>query len=146
MKFEQDLVREPVEPLPEGVTRRPAGDARRDIRLLTDSLIHEALRANTLPPLVDGTCIVMLALARALNRHELVPEVPHFIEAAIALIEDARTVYDKGMLVDDADRAMVGAVMLEITVRGVCAALSIDYEAEMRKRVQPPETPPHEIH
>lgn len=139
MKFEQDLVREPIEPLPEGVKRRPSGDARRDVRLLTDALIHEALRANTLPPLVDGACVVMLALARALNRHELAPEVPHFIEAAIALIEDARTVYDRGMQIDDADRAMVGAVMLEITVRGVCAALSIDYEAEMRARVQPKE-------
>lgn len=141
MKFELELTRPPaVTDLPEGVT--PLGptkqaisvEVRRDVRLATDELIHEALRANQLPPLVDGVCKVMHDLAVSLHKLKLEPDVPHFIEAACALIEDARTVYDAGVRVDDVEKTAIGAVMVEITARGVFAALNIDYETEMKKR------------
>lgn len=131
MKFEQDLVGR--EPVPLG--RVPTTEARRDVRVITDALIFDALRANKIPPLVGACCDTMLTLARALNRHGIDPEVPDFIEAAVALIEDARTVFDAGMRVDDMGRAKIGAVMLEVAVRGICAALSIDYENHMRARL-----------
>lgn len=148
MKFELDLTRSaPAEALPDGVT--PLGptkqaigvETRRDVRMATDDLIHEALRANQLPPLVDGVCKVMHDLAVALHKLKLEPDVPHFIEAAVALVEDARTVFDAGVRVDDPEKTMIGAVMLEITARGVFAALSIDYEAQMKKRYASPAEP-----
>lgn len=131
MKFEQDLVRKPGAPL-HLPTREDCTVARREIRMVTDVLLVDGLRLNTLPPLVEGCCATMIVLAKALNRQELEPEVPHFIEAAVALIEDARTIFDAGMRVDDLDKALVGAVMIELTVRGICAALSVPYEDAMR--------------
>lgn len=131
MKWEQDLVRELGAPL-EPASPADVLSGRRVVRLASDVLLLDGLRTNTLPPLVEGCCGTMLALARVLNRHQLEPDVPHFIEAAGALIEDARTIFDAGFRVDDKDKAMVGAVMLEITVRGICAALSVPYEDAMR--------------
>lgn len=130
MKFEQDLVGR--EPIPLG--RVPSTEARRDVRVITDAFIFDALRANQMQPLLDGACDTMLTLARALNRHSIEAEVPDFMEAAVALIEDARTVFDAGMRVDDHDRAKIGAVMLELAVRGILAALDKPYYELMKAR------------
>ena len=40
---------------------------------------------------------------------------------------------DLGMLPDNAPQTTVGAVMMEITMRGICHALGLDYEAALRK-------------
>lgn len=127
MKFEQDLVRDPHAEL-HVLSRADAVLSRREVRQASDVLVMEGLRLNRMEPMVDGVCTTMLAVAIALNRHEIEPDVVHLIEAAAALVEDARTVFDAGLRVDEFDKAMIGAVMLEIVSRGVCAVLGQPYK------------------
>lgn len=75
------------------------------------------------------------------------PSIEDFREASVALIEDARAVFDRGVMVDDMATMRCGAVMLELTVRGMCAALGQDYEEAMRavhEGREPPIRKPHD--
>lgn len=144
MRFELDLIRtgRPAviisEPMgaPPGWPPRPGlaerMEIRRKVREATDGLIHEALRRDDMAALVRCLCQTMLTVAQALDRNQETPELPDFIEAALAHIEDGRAVMDRGLQLEMADTTRCGAVMLEITVRGICAALGIDYETAMR--------------
>ena len=124
MRFEIDLVRPSVQPAP-GDSTAPI---RKELRQTTDELIHSALLVNDLPELVRLSAETMCIVARALVRFENDPQVPDFVEASQALIEQGRAVMDKGLLLRNSETINCGAVMLELTVRGICAALSVPYD------------------
>jgi hypothetical protein len=134
MKFELDLVRAGKKPVPDGVAeiKQSVTMSRRDIRLISDEVIGNALLKNDLPSLAASCCGLMLTVAKAVDDHDIEPDVPDFIEAAQALIEDARAVIDRGLQIDRDEVAKVGAVMVELTVRGICAALNFPYDDLMR--------------
>lgn len=122
MKFELDLVRA------SGVPDTSANATRKELREITDELIHSALLVNDLPELVRLSAETMCIVARALVRFENDPQVPDFVEASQALIEQGRAVMDRGLMLGSPETINCGAVMLELTVRGICAALSVPYD------------------
>lgn len=124
MKFEMTLFGPGVTPNPSA----PTVPARKALRETTDSLIHNALLVNDLPGLVAQSAEVIALVARTLLQFEQEPEVPDFVEAVRAHIENGRAVMDRGLTLNDWDTVRCGAVMLEITVRGICAALSVPYD------------------
>lgn len=124
MRFEIDLVRPSTQPEP-GASTAPL---RKDLRQTTDALIHSALLVNDLPELVRLAAETMCVVATSLVRVDLDPQVPDFVEASQALIEQGRAVMDKGLLLRNSETINCGAVMLELTVRGICAALSVPYD------------------
>lgn len=134
MKEELEIVRaaRPAEePLPEGVERlkQPTVASRRAVRELSDFVIHDALRRDDLPGLAVSLAKLMLGVAAVIDRYDVEPHVGDFVEAATALIEDARTVMDRGLTIQDWNTVKCGAVMLEITVRGIAAALNFPYSS-----------------
>jgi hypothetical protein len=124
MKHELDLVRASVTP----DKTQGSAPTRKDLREVTDRLIHDCLLANDLPDLVCMSAETMCVVATALLRFELEPQVIDFVEAGQALIEQGRAVMDKGLMLNSELTTNCGAVMLEITVRGICAALSVPYD------------------
>ncbi len=124
MRFELDTFRESVVPEP----GTPTEPTRRDLRETTDRLIHDALLVNDLPELVLLSADAMRSVAQALLRYGQNPQVPDFVEGAQALVEQGRAVMDKGLLLNSWETVRCGAVMLELTVRGICAALSVPYD------------------
>lgn len=134
MKFELDLIRAGrALPIDRGEAGRGAViPTRKAIREATDAVIFDALQAGSMPRLVRSVCNAMLVVARAVDDHDLEPEVDDFIAAAMSLLEAGRGALDLALVVNDWDGARAGAVMIELTVRGMCAALSIDYDAALR--------------
>ena len=133
MKFELDLVRDKVATLFETGEPPTMADQRKALRRMTDDCIEQGLMINSLEALPKHISQVMLTVAASLQVQELEPDVEHFVYAAVALIEDSRKAMDLGMLPDNAPQTTVGAVMMEITMRGICHALGLDYEAALRK-------------
>lgn len=125
MRTELDLLRATVTPDPDQRTE----PSRKVLRETTDTLIHGALLVNDLPELVRLSAETMVCTATVLLRYAQEPDVPDLVEAAQALIEDSRTVMDRGLMLKDWATTRTGAVMLELTVRGICAALSVPYDA-----------------
>jgi hypothetical protein len=125
MRYELELVRASITPAAPG---EAVNQTRKALREVTDGLIHNALLLNDLPELVRMSAETMVCVATALARYEQNPEVPDFVEATKTLIEGGRGVMDRGLMLGDWPTANCGAVMLEIAVRGICAALSIPYD------------------
>jgi hypothetical protein len=125
VKFELDLLRSSTEPA--GTVTATTPD-RRALRQTTDALIHDALLVNDLPELVRLSAETMCVVAATLVRAQRDPQVPDFVQAAKTLIEGARGVMDRGLMVHDWPTVECGAVMIEITVRGICAALNVPYD------------------
>jgi hypothetical protein len=118
--------------------------ARKQLRETTDDLIHGALLVNDLPELISLSGQSILCVAGVLLQYAQDPQVPDFVEAVQAHIESGRAVMDRGLMLNDWATARCGAVMLEITVRGVCAALSVPYDlilAEVHRAQQAGESP-----
>lgn len=132
MRFEIDLVRPTVQPDPAA----PTAPTRKEIREVTDQLLHDALLVNDLPELVLLSAETMCTVATALIRFDKDPTVPDFVEAAQALIEQGRAVMDKGLMLRSPETINCGAVMLELTVRGICAALSVPYDEVLTEVVR----------
>ena len=132
MRYELDLLRAGVTPEPDA----PSNPTRKELREATDQLIHSALLVNDLPELVRLSAETMCTVATALLRFEREPGVPDFVEAAQALIEQGRSVMDKGLMLRSPETINCGAVMLELTVRGICAALSVPYDEVLREVAQ----------
>lgn len=132
MKHELDLLRDSV-PVDADARTEPT---RKDLREATDELIHSGLLVNDLPELVRLSAETMCTVATALLRFEREPAVPDLVEAAQALIEQGRAVMDKGLLLRSWETVQCGAVMLELTVRGICAALSVPYDRVLTEVVQ----------
>lgn len=140
MKFELDLIRasaaapalthEDLDPLP--AVRMPTEPSRKAIRLATDAAIHDALRRDSMIALAESLAQTMLAVASALETYKVEPGVEDLVEGSSALIEDARTIIDKGLVLRDWALVNCGAVMLEIVCRGVCSCLGIPYEDTVR--------------
>ena len=101
---------------------------RRVIRLETDNLIHEALLTNDILKLATATGTVMTVTAGVCVQLGIEPTLEDFLTAAKELIEDARVPVDKGLHQREWRDAIVGAVMLEIVCRGICAVVSIPYK------------------
>ena len=140
MKFELDLLRAGATPDPQA----PTEPTRRAVRQATDAVIFDALLVNDLPELVRLSAEAMCAVAEGLLRYELDPEVPDFVEASQALIECGRDVMDRGLLLRSWETTRCGAVMLEVTVRGICAALGVPYDrvlSEVHRAQQAGENP-----
>lgn len=124
MRYEMSLVRadfEGVEPLPRTALRA-------QLRQATDALIHDALLENNLPALVQLCGSTMLTVASTLVQVRQEPDVPDLVEAAQGLIEDARNVLDRGLMLDVPETTKIGAVMVELIARGLCAVCSVDYD------------------
>lgn len=124
MRFELDTLRASVAVEPDA----PSNPTRKELREATDRLIHSALLVNDLPELVHLSAETMCTVATALLRFNREPTVPDFVEASQALIEQGRAVMDKGLMLRSWETVSCGAVMLELTVRGICAALSVPYD------------------
>lgn len=124
MRYELDLVRASVIAAP-GENVNPS---RKALRETTDAVIHDALLVNDLPELIRLTAETMICVATTLACYEQSPEVPDFVEAAQAMIEAGRAVMDRGLMLQDWPTTNCGAVMLELTVRGICAALGAPYD------------------
>lgn len=125
MRHELDLVR-PGVIVDQGQDIIPL---RRELRETTDALIHEALLVNDLPELVRLSGETILCVARTLARLGRDPQVPDFVEAAQASIEQGRAVMDRGLVLASPETLLCGAVMIEITCRGICAALGVPYDS-----------------
>jgi hypothetical protein len=140
MKQELALVKGSVTPDPKASTTA----ARKELREATDRVIHDALLIDDLPGLVQLSAETMLAVATVLARYEQDPDVRDLVEAAQAHIEHGRAVMDKGLMLASWETVRCGAVMLELTVRGICAALSAPYDlvlAEVLRARQAGENP-----
>lgn len=125
MKFELELVKGSVNPDP----RTPTTPSRRDLQLATDALIAD--EPLDLTGVVERSCSIMLVVAKTLTTYQQDPQVPDLVEASSASIRAARLVMDRGLLMNDWDQVRCGAVMLELSVRGLCAALSVPYDRVM---------------
>lgn len=149
MHFELELIRNApttdAAELSNDKSQRPVESTiRREVRQATDHVMREA---DTLSALLSGCCVTMLAVARGLERCAQEPSIGDFREASVALIEDARAVFDRGVMVDDMETMRCGAVMMELVMRGMFAALGQDYEASMRavhEGREPPVRKPNE--
>ncbi len=135
MKMELELVRRSSQPLPIDLgidrLRIPTQQSRREVREASDFVIHDALRKDDVPAMAIGVCGLMLAVAGVIDRYDIEPDVPDLVQAVEALIEDGRSVVDRGLALGSWDTVKCGAVMLEITARGICATLSFPYDELM---------------
>lgn len=122
MKMELDLVRATLTPNP----KTPTTPSRRDLQLATDALI--AGEPLDLTGVVEQCCSIMLVVARTLAQYEQDPQVPDLVTGSSESIRAARSVMDRGLLLNDWEQVRCGAVMLELSVRGLCAALSVPYD------------------
>ena len=134
MKQEFDLIRKDAVP---GAEREPfhkldTNGARREIREATDEFIADGLHSDSIPGLLWAAPRVMLGIAQVLDRAGLDPNVVDLVEAATALVEDARSVTDKGLMLRDPATANCGAVMVEIVVHGVCSVLGLSYDRALQ--------------
>lgn len=127
MRFELDTFREGVAVETDARTE----PSRKTLREATDLLIHNALLVNDLPELVRLSAETMADVATILVRYARDPQVPDFVEASRALLVEARDVMDRGLMLRSFELVDCGAVMLEIVVRGICAALSVPYDKVM---------------
>lgn len=129
MKYELELVRKnrPLDDDPKA-RRRDTTAHRKELREVTDAIINEALPSNDLTLLVYLSCEAILEVARCLDDVSEEPELLDFVMAASEHLQNARATMDRGLLLQDWETVRRGAVMVELTVRGVCAALSVPYE------------------
>jgi hypothetical protein len=130
MRFELSLVAESAGAIAD---KRDATPARKALREATDDLIHNALLIDDLPELVTLSARAMLQVATTLYQRELEPDVQDLVQATQALIEDSRTVMDRGLMLHDQPTAQCGAVMVELVIRGLCATLSVPYDDVLRE-------------
>lgn len=125
MRFELALLRPDVA----GDPTQRTEPARKAIRVVTDRMLHDALRVDDLPGLVTLAAETMCVVAETLLAFGIEPDVADLVEAAQALVEDSRAVMDRGLLLRSFETVRCGAVMMELTVRGLCATLSVPYDA-----------------
>jgi hypothetical protein len=140
MKHEFALLRSSITSDP----KAPTAPARKELRQVTDRLINDALLLDDLPELVLLSADTMVTVASTLLRYEIEPDVRDLVEATQALIESSRAVMDRGLLMTSWETVRCGAVMVELTVRGLCAALTIPYDdvlAEVHRARQAGENP-----
>lgn len=134
MKFELDLIRGEATPLPEGVAkfRPPTEPMRKELRELTDFLVDEALRKGSMVGIANGAAHLMIAVAQIVDKYDVEPDVHDMIDAAVRMIQVAHNSIDRGLMVPNWDEVKAGCVMMELTVRGVCAALGIPYDEVLK--------------
>jgi hypothetical protein len=132
MEYEIGLIKNDTEQAGSGVNGSTDwGDTtsiRKGLRNITDDLIHQALMNDSMVDACTGMCLTMLVVAKFSYALRSIPDVRDFVEASQALIEDARSVADKGLMLHSHETTRCGAVMMEIVVRGMCAALSLPYD------------------
>ncbi len=133
MRFELDAFRDQTEVVAPSTDTQAT---RREIRQITDQVIHDALLVNDLPELVRLSAETMGTVARGLLRFDRDPQVPDFVEAAKALLEVSRAIIDKSLLLRQWEEFAYSAVMIEIVVRGICASLGIPYDDVLRETAQ----------
>jgi hypothetical protein len=125
MRYEIALVRDAV-PVDKNARTEPS---RKALREVSDKLIHDALLVNELPALVIMSAETMCVVAEILVQFEEDPQVPDLVDGAQALIECGRAVMDRGLMLRSWETVRTGSVMLELAVRGLCATLSVPYDA-----------------
>lgn len=131
MKFEQDLLRASGT-VPMTVPAHP-NPFRRAAREVTDVAINDALLMNRLPELCSTLAACVLIVAEGLIHHSKAPGTDDFVGGTQSLIEEARTILDRGLMLGDWPQALRGAVMIELVVRGAMSALGLPYEDIVRE-------------
>lgn len=122
MKQELEIIRAGV------VKIKPStNDSRRSLRVLSDALLQWAHGNASIEGLATGCGALMLDVARIVDAHDVEPDIPNFLEAIQAVVETGRAVMDKGLMIDSPETTKCGAVMMEISVRGIAAALNLPY-------------------
>jgi hypothetical protein len=129
MQFEMDTMRASTA----HDATAPVAPTRKALREATDALMNDGLATGELVEAVTRACDVMCTVAAGLVRHGYEPGVADLVEATCASIENARAVLDKGLMLQDAATVNCGAVMVELTVRGMCAALGVPYDSALRE-------------
>ncbi len=134
MKFELELVRagRPIDATVARPVKEVAVGVRKALRETTDALLVDGIHHGKLAGVAKQCCRTMLVVAGVLDACMVEPEIADFAEAAINLVEGARGVMDRGLTLHDWPTINAGAVMMEVTMRGICACMGVDYEAAMR--------------
>lgn len=136
MKLEIDLATEqqkfysiPVrtEPLQPPVTREELLARRRTVRLSTDDLIGAGFLAGDLVRLSAKLGDTMLVMGGTCAQLGVRPEISEFLLAAKELVEDARTVLDKALVVQEWEQVKVSVAMMQVVLGGVCFVLNLPY-------------------
>lgn len=107
---------------------------RRVIREQTEALINRALLANDFIELANEVAGLALVAAGTAVRFGQPPTIKDFVLSAKDSVEDARAQLDRALMIRDWEGVRVGLARLEIIWRGVCACLSVPYEALLRER------------
>jgi hypothetical protein len=71
----------------------------------------------------------MLVVGGTCAQFGIEPEITDFLMGAKELIEDARTLVDKGIQVREWDQVKVGCAMIQCVLNGVAAVLGLPYLA-----------------
>lgn len=136
MKLEIDLAAEqqklysiPVreQPLQPPVTREELLARRRTVRVSTDDLIGAGFLAGDLVRLSAKLGDTMLVMGGTCAQLGVRPEISEFLLAAKELVEDARTVVDKSLTVQDWEQVKIGVAMMQVVLGGVCFVLNLPY-------------------
>lgn len=127
MKFELELIRSG--PRVEFASRQ---DARKELRLATDALIHDALKKNDIKHFYIEAGRAMLTVARICDQYRFEPELVDAVEGGVALIEQGRAVLDRGLTINSHETSVIGIVMMGFAIRGICESFHVPYEALLK--------------
>jgi hypothetical protein len=140
MKYEIDMARaqhiffsipqrsKPDEP---PVTADEVIARRRSLRMVTDGLIHTAFLNGDVVQLMEAIVETMTATAGTCVQFGIEPDISDFLLAGKDLVEDARVLLDKAILVREYDQVKIGAAMLQCVCAGVCGILGLPYKDAM---------------
>ena len=73
----------------------------------------------------------MCTVAATLVQQEIEPDVHDLVDAVQDLIRPARDVIDRGLNIDRPEYVRCGSVMIELVIRGLCAAIGAPYDAAL---------------
>lgn len=137
MKFEIDLVKDETPQIEQPEDGKPPrwGDTnsiRMGVRNMSDDIMRKSLVEGDVGTLQTNIALLMLIMGKLAYSHRVEPEINDFVDASQALVEDARSVLDRGLMLNDPERTKSGIVMMEIVMRGIAAALGFDYETMLR--------------
>lgn len=129
MKFELNLVRGGERPDVPRIKPVSATPMRKQLNETVATAVREALQNASLLPVAEGLSRVMLVVAAIVDMFDAEPDIADFVVAAMRSIDNAQSILDRGLMIHNWEEVRQGSVMMEIAVRGVCAALGIPYNS-----------------
>ena len=127
MKTELDMVRG------EQQQEFSAVEVRKQLNEAAHALVHDAVLQNDLPALAEKLAEMMLTTARTLMVAKVEPDLENFVYAAAEVVANARKAIDDALRFDNKDDLKLGAVMMEIVLKGIAATLNLPLEKLMRE-------------